>query len=159
MKTIYVDLDGVLADMESYLWSRYGYNWRKEIEKPNWGSIAVLDQRIYRDLPIMQGALDLMTYLNETYYDVEVLTAIPKRALFPEAVNDKRDWVYKHIDPNMKVNFGPYAQDKQYWCKPSDILIDDMEINIEQWRNKGGIGILHLSTEQTIKELNLLLTK
>jgi hypothetical protein len=32
-------------------------------------------------------------------------------------------------------------------------LIDDREDNIEQWKSKGGIGILFKSTDQVIDEL------
>lgn len=56
----------------------------------------------------------------------------------------------------MKVNFGPYAKDKQYHCEVGDILIDDSSINIEQWRARGGIGILHTSTDDTIEQLRKL---
>ena len=33
------------------------------------------------------------------------------------------------------------------------ILIDDRPDNIEQWRSKGGIGILHTNTADTLKQL------
>jgi hypothetical protein len=36
------------------------------------------------------------------------------------------------------------------------ILIDDMEQTIREWRNAGGIGILHTSAADTIKELKKL---
>ena len=35
-------------------------------------------------------------------------------------------------------------------------LIDDMERNIQQWKDKGGIGILHTSAADTIKQLKEL---
>ena len=36
------------------------------------------------------------------------------------------------------------------------ILIDDLPNTIEEWNNKGGIGILHTSAATTIKELKKL---
>ena len=149
--TIYVDLDGVLANMEGYLQRHYGDNWKTEIEKPNWGDVATSHQRLYLDLEPMADAHELWDWLNKTYNHVEILTAIPKRAYFPNAVNDKRDWVHKHFGKSVKVNFGPYAYDKQFHCTPGDILIDDMQINIEQWNTVGGYGILHTTAEDSIK--------
>ena len=150
--TIYVDLDGVLANMEGYVRAHFGDNWKAEIEKPNWGLVGDIHQRLYRDLHPMEDAHTLWNFLNETYHDVQVLTAIPKRAHFPYAVNDKREWVHKHFGKNVKVNFGPYAYDKQFHCKPGDILIDDMQINIDQWNAVGGYGILHTSAESSLEE-------
>lgn len=149
---VYVDQDGVLANMEGYLQKLYGDSWKEELERTNWGDVAVSHQRMYGELPVMDDAYILTNWLNH-HCAWEVLTAIPKRAHFPHSVNDKRNWCHSNFGIDLKVNFGPYAQDKQYWCEPGDILIDDMEMNIMQWRNAGGFGILHISAEDTINRL------
>ena len=38
----------------------------------------------------------------------------------------------------------------------NNILIDDRESNIQQWREAGGIGILYKSADQVNKELDKL---
>lgn len=38
----------------------------------------------------------------------------------------------------------------------ADILIDDREKTIREWREKGGTGILHVSAEETLAELKRL---
>ena len=48
------------------------------------------------------------------------------------------------------------AKFKQKYAGENKILIDDMERNIQQWRDKGGIGILHTSAVDTIKQLKEL---
>jgi hypothetical protein len=45
------------------------------------------------------------------------------------------------------------ARFKQKYSGENNILIDDREDNIQQWKDKGGIGILHTSTANTIKQL------
>ena len=45
---------------------------------------------------------------------------------------------------------------KQLYSQPDRILIDDHEDNIREWREKGGIGILHTSAQDTIKQLQNL---
>ncbi|MBP8946560.1 MAG: hypothetical protein KBG18_03475, partial [Bacteroidales bacterium] len=44
-------------------------------------------------------------------------------------------------------------KEKQNFSAHDHILIDDMKKNIEEWTQRGGIGILHTSTKQTINEL------
>jgi hypothetical protein len=45
---------------------------------------------------------------------------------------------------------------KQLFAAPDKILIDDMEQTINEWNKGGGIGILHTSADNTIKELKKL---
>ena len=43
--------------------------------------------------------------------------------------------------------------DKWIYAAPNHILIDDTDTKIEPWRENGGIGIHHQSTDQTLDEL------
>jgi hypothetical protein len=54
-----------------------------------------------------------------------------------------------------KLLLYPRAQ-KQIFAAEGKILIDDMEQTIREWKNAGGIGILHTSAANTIKELKKL---
>jgi 5'-nucleotidase len=159
--TIYVDLDGVLADFDAKIFELFGGRGKAEIEKPNWGLVAE-HQNIYATLSPMSDAFDLMNYLEHdfapAYRDllmvfgtpkIEILSAIPKRGHFPHAANDKRNWVHDHFGV-YRVNFGPYAQDKQYHLRSEyDVLIDDMKINVDQWTARGGLGVLHSCATDT----------
>jgi len=155
--TVFVDLDGVLANFEGAVKQIFGeHAWKAEIEKPNWGGLAQY-QDIYLNLPVMDDAYVLWNYLTDNYHDVQILSAIPRRAYFPDAVNHKREWVWANFGSNVRVNFGPYAYDKQFHIRhPHDILIDDMKINCDQWKERGARSIWHTSAEFTIAELKLL---
>lgn len=155
MKFINVDLDGVLANFNKRAEEIAGPNFTTELESPGWGVFAK-HQHLYRDLELMPDARELWKHLSQ--YNVRILTAIPKRAHFPHAVDDKREWVYKHFGPNIRVAFGPFAKDKQYWCSVGDILIDDMKINCDQWEGRGGFAVQHKSTDDTIVELDKIFT-
>ena len=48
------------------------------------------------------------------------------------------------------------ADKKQNYAKGNRILIDDRPDNIAQWKSQGGIGILHTSAQDTIKQLQNL---
>ena len=43
--------------------------------------------------------------------------------------------------------------DLDEYATPNTILIDDMEKNIKAWVDAGGIGILHTSAADSIKQL------
>ena len=45
---------------------------------------------------------------------------------------------------------------KRQYAAQNHILIDDYLDNIKEWREDGGIGILHVTVGQTIKELKQL---
>ena len=45
---------------------------------------------------------------------------------------------------------------KKYYACEHNILIDDLSMNINQWREKKGIGILHKNAQETIQQLNAI---
>ena len=66
----------------------------------------------------------------------------------------KHVWV-KHKIPGTKLILR-YAKQKQELATPESILIDDRQVNIDQWEAAGGIGILHTSADNTISKLKEL---
>ena len=73
----------------------------------------------------------------------------------PSSKEGKLEWINKNLT-NVKEIFLVPANEKQEFANPNAILIDDRLSNIEQWRAKGGIGILHTSADETIKQLKEL---
>lgn len=157
---IFLDMDGVLAGFEDWSQDVIGPDWKAEIDQPEWGAYQN-HPRLYSKLPIMQGADVLYaTCCKIVGKDhVHILTALPNRARshFPHAAMDKIQWARTYISPSIKVLFGPFAKDKQHHCRyGKDILIDDMAINIEQWRAAGGLGILHTEVFSTLNHLEVM---
>jgi 5'(3')-deoxyribonucleotidase len=158
MNTIYIDMDGVVADFNGFISEKLGrsVNWTdKDITKQEWQFLLELGN-IYYKLPLMRDATKLVGYCSNITpkYNVEFLTALPSKTTMPEAAPDKTQWIKKYF-PLYKVNFGPFSTDKWKWCNPGDILIDDRHSNISDWCNKGnGIAILH--DGNVMKTLNRL---
>jgi len=152
---IYLDMDGVLADFEGWANNEFS-DWKAEINKPGWGAFDNC-QNLFLELPLMCGALELYdacVNITQDINQVQILTALPKSGIIPLAAQHKIEWARKNIHPNIRVNFGPHAQHKQYHQRhEDDLLIDDMEINISQWLGVGGYGILHTDWYSTQKQL------
>jgi hypothetical protein len=66
----------------------------------------------------------------------------------------KEMWVANNI-PNTSLILVP-RQNKQDYAKINTILIDDRHDTINEWIEKGGIGILFKSTKQVINDLKKL---
>ena len=159
MTTLYLDMDGVIADFDEYAARTLGLPPSSGIYPDEaWYQLAS-NSRLYRDLiktlyadQLVDECKDLA---NTKGYDLKFLTAVPKGNDVPWAFYDKVIWAQLYF-PDIPVMFGPYSVDKWKHCQPGDILIDDRPSNIEQWRVAGGIAIHHTNIEATLYELSRL---
>ncbi len=114
------------------------------------------DEDWWANLPWMPGGKKLWSYISQ--YNPDILTSPMDKAGKNESLSGKLMWVEKNLglSPD-KVNF---AHDKyKFALSPegkSNILIDDFESKVKPFTEAGGIGILHLSANNTIKILRLL---
>jgi hypothetical protein len=77
-------------------------------------------------------------------YDPSVLSGLPAMRT---GRDQKTRWVQERLihptgwHPD-KIIVLP-KKDKQLYSGPNKVLIDDTAINIDQWNDKGGFGVLH----------------
>ena len=160
MTTLYLDMDGVVADFDGYAYKTLGVPPSDGIY-PNdiWVKLAE-NNRIYRDLMPTKYAGELVLECSKiaerNSLELLFLTAVPKGNDVAWAFYDKVCWAKLHF-PNIPVHFGPYSKDKHHHCVPGDILIDDRRSNIEEWRAAGGLAILHKDYADTVNQLEALL--
>ena len=147
MNTIFLDMDGVVADFElmaQQMLSKdkslpIGYRYSDE----EWSRLKD-NPRFYRDLPVVKGSesfvAEVLLFAKERNIDVLFLTANPARNDIPWAFWDKVNWAMKYF-PGIPVWFGPNSGDKQLRSEPGNVLIDDRISNVEQWNANGGKAI------------------
>lgn len=159
-KTLYLDLDGVCADWTTGVQQLIGYKLqdpKQHYPDHDWQKIKTAD-RLFKTLPKMPLAdnfVNLARQFRDTlHYELLFLTAIPTYNDMPWAFYDKMTWTQSYY-PDIPVHFGPYAQDKQKYSKPNNILVDDRLDNCTQWESKGGIAI-HVPYNNEIIGLNNL---
>lgn len=161
IEKIYVDMDGVLSDFEkrvSEILDIQTENIKSVKSNKIWSAINYYDKRVepfFETLPIIHDASILWNYLMDNFNHVEILTATgftPKNAS-----EQKEKWVQKHLSGYKKINTVTRSADKARFASPTSILIDDRVQSINPWIDAGGIGILHKSAIDTIKQLKELL--
>ena len=148
---IYLDMDEVVADWFGHVSKLLNKTWPNNLVRIPLEDWAVLlkHQRVYRDLPLKEGAHDLVRWC-QTYVsknpdcELRFLSAIPSGNDMPWAVQDKVWWAH-HYFPGIPVFIGPYSKDKYQHCAPDDILIDDREENILAWIAAGGRAHMYKS--------------
>jgi 5'(3')-deoxyribonucleotidase len=169
--TIYLDMDGVLADFNTAAREliRATKAEQRAAEQSGrwpehqWRQIAD-QQNFYRILPKMPQADDLVAlalkFRDNLDYDIKILTAIPHNNDMHGAFHDKVDWIAEHYGQyGFRVHFGPYSEDKQHHCTgPDDILVDDRTSNCSEWRLAGGtaVQVREAQYQQALDELEEL---
>lgn len=150
---IYCDMDGVLCDFDKRFTSLNPEHLSPSQYSAKYGTEKfwnLIDEengvKFWVGIPWMKDGKELWDYISK--YNPSLLSAPSKQN---ESRLGKRLWVKNNI-PGTKLILAS-ASKKQNYSGRDKILIDDRPDNIEQWRSKGGIGILHTSAADTIKQL------
>ena len=148
---IYCDMDGVLCDFDKQFKKFSGDISPEEYEtqhgkKEFWKLISNQGVGFWVGMSWMPDGKKLWEYIKP-YHPLLLSAPSSKKS----SRLGKRLWVKNNI-PGTKLILRQ-AEQKQEFANPNSILIDDRTSNIEQWRAKGGIGILHTSTNDTLKQL------
>ena len=152
--TIYVDMDGVLADFDRAAWERLGLRDPRKAEAEIgatefWRRIGTVPH-YYRTLPLMADARQLWAgVLAVSAAAPIILTGIPWS--IATAADDKLAWASEHF-PDARV-ITCAARDKARHCVPGDVLIDDWPKYRALWEAAGGRFILHVSAAESLRLL------
>jgi 5'(3')-deoxyribonucleotidase len=153
-----IDLDGVFADHHKFILEHFGKSYNELGGDYVWEHLTKDVPNLFYHLEPFDYSIELFDTIIKNYqhdYDIFFLTAIPKpTGYLLTAAEDKVKWVRKYLHDDIPVHcvLGK-ALKKEYVHSSNDILIDDHTLNISDWTNAGGIGILHTTPENTLVEL------
>ena len=159
---IYCDMDGVLCDFKTAAVRDTGLpieQWMQSGGRDKAGKWKPIidNKRFWYTLPWQSGGQQLWMYIKN--YSPHILSAYVEHATDPNCIPGKRHWAMSHLGlPAMRINLVKRVQ-KQNYAKvvgQPAVLIDDYKKNTDQFTQRGGIGILHTSTSNTIRELKKL---
>lgn len=148
MKTVFVDMDGVLTDFNGYYKEIFGKtpaevresNDRKEFSA-YWDKFIALDG--FKHLDYFQGAEELIDFLNRQPVQLCILSSSGGFKSHREVHAQKICWLRSH-GINWPAVIVPGRRYKAGFAGPQSALIDDTADVIESFTKAGGLGILHV---------------
>ena len=151
---IYCDLDQVLVAFMKGAEAAIGGDFASTDKDERWNKINQT-KGFWANLDWMPGGKRLYQFIEK--YDPYVLSAYSGRD--PTSKNGKMKWLAKNTNwKKGRINLVMRSQKQKYATtngKPN-VLIDDYMKNINEWENKGGIGVHHTNASKTIGELKRL---
>ena len=144
-------MDGVLVDFDKGYEKLTGIDIKGTFHETTkfWDPINKAGKKFWVDLEWTKDGKELWDYIKQ--YKPKLLSA-PTRQ--DDSRVGKHEWVEREL-PGVPLLLRS-AKHKKDFATPTSILIDDRIVNVEDWIDAGGIGILHESTEKTIFALKLL---
>jgi hypothetical protein len=159
--TIYCDLDGVEVNFSKFAKDHIGIDLDaaqtdKKLKGQFWSRVDkwVKDGKpFFGAMEPMPDAFVLWDYIKK--HDPIILSATGHTK---GAANEKREWVRKHLGDHFADTaiFVRSATDKAQYATPDSILIDDRKKAIDPWIEANGIGVHHVSAEDSIEQLMAL---
>ena len=157
VKTIYLDMDGVIANFERRYTELYGQiseQVRRSVFRDNFKHFIETEQ--FATLELMDDARELISYLESLDIPTEILSSTAYDEVYATISMQKSRWLTTH-NVTFKGNFVPGKRHKYKWARPGAIIIDDTFSVIEDWEKAGGIAIHHRNTSATINQLKSIL--
>ena len=148
---LFIDLDGVLVDFRKGYEDLTGININGMFrdDEEFWTPINKAGYDFWINLKWKPDGKQMWNYIKN--YNPIILSA-PSRK--DESRIGKHDWVKREI-PGAQLILRTAKNKKEFAC-PQCILIDDLQSTVDSWIEAGGIGILHTSANDTIKQLRNL---
>lgn len=139
-RTLYLDLDGVMADFDRAFPAVFGLDHRDMADDDMWLHING-HPTFFRDLPPMAGAIEFFRAIEP--FSPVILTACPK-SNYAHVAAQKRAWIREHLSRSCWVLPVLGGRHKPLFMHtPGDILIDDFGKNCTAWAEAGGVAIKH----------------
>jgi len=151
MITLYLDMDGVLCNFDKAYRSL-----RTHAADGKRFRSAVMDFHIFEDLEFMPDAQELLTYVSKLeLINIEILTSMGTFDVQQgnAAQRQKQKWLDKWNIP-YKANFVRSKEEKSNFAHDRAILVDDSPGCIDPFSAKGGHGILHTRSSDTIQQIH-----
>lgn len=105
---------------------------------------APMGYDFWRNLPKTKEADDLIGFL-QTRFHASDMCFLTSPCNTNGCCDGKRDWVFEHF-PGIPILFSQAARGgyppKWFLSDPDSLLIDDHSMNIKQWDERGGRGLL-----------------
>jgi predicted chitinase/5'(3')-deoxyribonucleotidase len=152
---VYVDMDGVLADLFNHAGGIHDVEHYSNITKDQWEEFFKNTNayELFRDLPVFPSANKLLQMVKDFAGGYTILSS-PLSFDKAGSIKGKREWLQKHIHvtPDNII----FEHDKAKYATSDghpNILIDDYGVNIRAWGTAGGIPIKYQADEDSLQKV------
>ncbi len=156
-RTVYFDMDGVLADFEGGFYKISGTTVNDVTDEEMWASIGAYGKaKFFSELEWMAGGKEIWQYASDNFPKVKILSALGRSdKIDKQTTQGKLMWI-RHNIPSLQLDdiiLVDNKHRKRHYCKQGDIIIDDTSVVIDEWTERGGVGILYKTASDTIARL------
>lgn len=163
---VYLDMDGVLVDMEAGFKELSDGLSPKEYETKNgknsFWKLINKNPNFWIDLKPMSDYKVLWDFIHDSFKNPKpVILSAGQGA---RIVQQKTEWIRKYVDPTVKVIIASSGTKKPEYTlnvpgRVTHVLVDDTPKNIDVWNNKSEhhIAILHKNSASSIDQLKAFL--
>jgi hypothetical protein len=164
MPHLYLDMDGVQADLFTAIADREKVNHWNEINDPDTAITRLSLEgpksvyNLFRNLKPLDGGQIVVKWLHDNKIPFTVLSA-PLRNENQASIDAKKDWLDQH-NPGARENAKFTKKKFQYAMNNGqpNVLVDDFDYYLNSWTEAGGIAVKHSdeTTTDTIKQLETI---
>ena len=155
--TIYLDMDGVIADFFGGVATKFGVDHWKSIQDREIAFATLANTDFFYNLDIFPETNSIIKFVKEISGGDWGICSSPLRGDTMNSAYWKRQWLNRwDITPPLVENMIFTSNKHKYAMNKLDrtrnILIDDKLQNIDQWNQAGGIGIRFQCNEDDTNE-------
>jgi 5'(3')-deoxyribonucleotidase len=153
--TVYVDMDGVLADLFNHAGSIHDVEHYSNMTPAQWEEFFKTTNayKLFSELPAFPTANKLLQMVKD-FADGYTILSSPLSFDKAGSIKGKQEWLNKniHVSPDNII----FEHEKYKYAttngKPN-ILIDDYGVNIRAWEQAGGIAIKYQADEDSLSKV------
>jgi|SRR5210317_678069 5'(3')-deoxyribonucleotidase len=159
MSTIFLDMDGVIADFFGGIEKKFNVDHWKSLQDRDRIFVDLRNTNFFNTLKIFPNTIELFDHVTTVAWQNEMEWGICSSPLRGDRDNSaywKRVWLQDHLFMPKVENCIFTSNKHQYaWNEVThspNILIDDKPENITEWNKAGGIGIRFQANEDDLRE-------
>lgn len=159
IKTIYLDMDGVLCDFKSAVVDKYIYSPLKNTI--NWDMLKNMGSEFWANLQWIREGQRLYAWLYKFCIEQRITLCILSSIGFREGKVGKQQWIDKNVTINpMCIYFVDKNSDKIHFAEKTALLIDDYGKNVERFIQAGGQAIkFNNNAKEVVEKIQLITTE